>query len=68
MPCFLRKEKQGYVFVVFSVLFILMGYPRKNPNRGGEVEDMKFPGVMKRVCGNYWGQLKRKCNFQRCYC
>lgn len=32
------------------------------------VEDMEFPGVdfEERACGNWRGQLKKKCNFQGC--
>ena len=37
---------------------------RKNPNRGG-VEDIKFPGVLKKKhCRNSRGQLKKKWIFQ----
>ena len=61
---------QEWSLVFFGVfLKWQMGYSRKKSNLGG----WRGPGhgisrgTEERKCGNYWGQLKKKWNFQGCW-
>ena len=40
-----------------------MGYSRKNPSRGKEIEDMEFPGVLKKKHVKISGPIKKQVVF-----